>query len=135
MEIKPAGPERDRQIAELRDDAWIGICPICGEKTYQEREGGLDELSCPDTLCNGWITLQDKPYSTDIATAFELWEEMERHADTGVKYEGTDTFRQQSFGLDHIAGEMYQCYLGDMEHVDESLCSAISGAWLKWRGQ
>lgn len=104
-EVKPVGVERDKQIAELRGDRQIHE-----DNKYR-------------------YYYKDKPYSTDIATAFELWEEM-KGASRYVKLYISDVKKSG----------IYMFFEGKTEdddwkitHVGETEADAISGAYEKWR--
>lgn len=128
--MKQAGPERDKVIAELRgdcyhdyeltresdfpdEDAHIWTCKLClhDEYTWGRR---------PEHPGNG------KPYSTDIATAMTLWEEMKGEA--------------LMLALDYAKSSKIKCIFFEDSSVDvyyhencETEADAISGAWLKWK--
>lgn len=111
----PVGIERDRRIAELRG----------------EKEDRLEDYLCDRCYrmegCVSCDNYGHSPYSTDIACAMELWEEMK--GVMAVKLEAWS-------GVDHKqiidcyykpTPNSYECYSGDTE------ADTISGAWLKWK--
>ena len=98
----PAGPERDRAIAELRHEQ-IAHEPIPGM----------------------YVEMHAKPYSTDIATAMELWEEMK-----GAGYVALTTLGS-GFPIYCHLHEDSTGIIYDLEAKTEA--DAISGDWLQWK--
>jgi hypothetical protein len=120
MKIKPVGPERDKQIAELRGECqyYWGIpkynCTLA------------DSYSCS---CEHFIGSTDKPYSTDIACAFELWEEMKGTGKVGIAYDNNSIAKEDGILCYYGHGIHYGDYIGASE------ADAISGAYVKWGGK
>jgi hypothetical protein len=105
----------NKRIAELRRE----------EKDYCEIERCMHGMSS----CDDCQFADYKPYSTDIACAMELWEEMARewHEVTLIR-----TFRMPDIWI-----TVCLCDDNDLvhEHRGETEAEAIAGAWLKWKGQ
>jgi hypothetical protein len=122
----PAGPERDRRIAELRGDK-------CTQYSMTPIEFGTSGPACrynsiafPDdcrregeSYCLGY---EDKPYSTDITTAMELWDEMVKDGLYPVLR--TIEIDHGEIGYRMCAGEVYEGW---------SKADAISGCYLEWK--
>jgi hypothetical protein len=140
----PAGPERDKRIAELRGEHWhedgVIYCEVdgmkllwgcaiacsCGNTGYIWHRGqkindkgewdyAVNRINEP-MQCESII----KPYSTDISAAMELWGEMR---EAGIK--------PWLCNVDKIV----LCTTADKDSYREATteADAISGAWLKWR--
>jgi hypothetical protein len=123
-QMKPAGADRDREIAEIRGDK-----PECIPEPWKSNEHAICSRAISCDVCT---KKRDKPYSTDIAAAFELWEEMKAWA------------RKQPHAYDgeiaSIQAEMEGtlCILWTelttpIYYRAETEADAISGAWLKWK--
>jgi hypothetical protein len=114
MTISPAGPERDKQIAKLREDE--GDC------------GSMEKCRWDKSVCDNCIP---KPYSTDISCAMELWEEMVQAGLIVYISESKDgaicTASEQVEVQSHTYGTIERG-----EHMAEEKADAISGAYLKW---
>ena len=115
----PAGVERDRVIAELRGIECVYL--VRNDINYYVGctflDGKAECKNCRhETFCY-------KPYSTDIATAMELWEEM--------KGAGNPPYLICS-GAGYV-----ECYLHingeQLVHTAGTEADAISGAYLRWR--
>jgi NAD-dependent SIR2 family protein deacetylase len=111
--MKPAGIERDREIAEIRGDDWLLECLIGCENVFQmSKQKAEEQATCP--ACGEEVRAYPKPYSTDIATAFELAEDMR----TATDADGFDI--------------LYEAVKEWLE-IGKPFADAISGAWLEWR--
>ena len=113
--MKPAGPGRNREIAEIRgDDKPICKLPemaFCCPNYEEYRTVG-----CPKH-CEYYGF---KPYSTDISASMELAREMHSSGDKTA---------------DQLLHDAWNWWMaGDNSSLQE-LAGAISGAWLKWKGQ
>jgi hypothetical protein len=113
-ELKPCGVERDKQIAELRGDKKLQHMTM-----FAGRPEKVD-----------WYY---KPYSTDIATAMELWEEMK-----GANLRPSLTVYTSDDGEHKLACEarlIADKPITRWREIGETEADAISGAWLKWRAE
>jgi hypothetical protein len=115
--MKPAGADRDREIAEMRGDK-----PECIPEPWKSNEHAICSRAISCDVCT---KKRDKPYSTDIAAAFELWEEMKGDKDNhAIRLRGREGFMICS--VDRPWGE-------EIGYQGETEADAISGAWLKWK--
>ena len=123
--MKSIGIERDKQIAEVK-----------GEKCEYECTNDYNEERCiihtfiPNIGCKACPDLRYKPYSIDISTAMELWEEMHKAGlivEMFQRIDGMFLIRLGEKGdhqwADHV-----------LDKFGDTASSAISGAWLKWKG-
>lgn len=118
----PAGIERDKQVAELRGDDRV-----CGFDTCAY-------MMSPAHDCDDCQYLIDKPYSTDISCAMELWEEMKQGGcNLYLHYNAADAAPKSIRGIAvEVIKPSYK--INDLEWVKgETEADAISGAWLKWK--
>lgn len=120
--MTPAGPERDKRIAELigwrevkmLDGNAYGIPPYFGEDATQ--------------------SVMVAPYSTDIATAMELWDEMRalvRKSSVGKIILEMDTTGYLIYCK--VFATSISVPTKCFEHKSQTEAGAISGAWLKWK--
>lgn len=109
--MKPAGIERDKQIAEMRGE----VCAF-----YVKKVVCASACESPNECDHPLI----KPYSTDISAAMELWEEMKAAVLFVVlcNPEKGDIL----CSVQDTHGEEYYA-----EAETES--DAISGAWIRWK--
>lgn len=130
--MNKVGPERDKVIAELADDdlshTFIPhpgqglvagmVCRYCDIPQTSVTMRDESTLECNKRI---------KPYSTDIACAMELWEEMK-----GAGYNLELSFHNKWGIICRFV----------TKHPDNTVCftaggeteaDAISGAWLKWK--
>ena len=128
--MKP-GVERDKVVAELRGDKPDIICHLPTEADCPYY-GHVGEEDCPDK-CE-YLKPDYKPYSTDIACAFELWEEMKgaiRNSSASVLRLNIDTISYL------ICCTVLESHMGKPSKLGKCLAEteadAISGAWLKWK--
>ncbi len=124
----PAGPERDKVIAEMRGDK-AGLCEDGGLNEY------YDGYICDCGYKGEWGDYPEhdipvKPYSTDIAYAMELWEEMKKVGDVELDFKIRQGNCYCRLG---IGGEPSDDYDIEIVNIVETEADAISGAWLKWR--
>ena len=115
-EMIPAGPERDKVIAELRGE--------CAHEALAKVVDSHDYYDC-HKCSKMFLPYKNyiKPYSTGIATSMELWEEM-KGAGATLTLECEETWVQviAVFGNHPTA-----------RGAAETEADAISGAWLKWK--
>ena len=130
MEVKPAGPERDREIAEIKYPDM--------EYVEQNHRGVMMGFMRDPNIKKGYgygnPRHKVKPYSTSIAHAMELWEEMK-----GAVKESS--IGQLSLEL-NTTSFLINCQIIEthinkptkhVNHKGNTEADAISGAWLKWR--
>jgi hypothetical protein len=135
--MKPAGAERDRDIAEVRgDEVFIEChhdlipCDCIWEPTKTECL-----MDSPET-CRDRQIYPPLPYSTDISCAMELWEEMHNSWQTSTWVIDTKCWEETG----HCWAKVRQWWK-EIEHesqrkhksLSEAMADAISGAWLKWK--
>jgi hypothetical protein len=115
--MKPAGPERDREIAEVRGDFDNG----CGKPHFYR--------DC-DNNCFNCATRKafklDKPYSTDIACAMEL--ELPCNKYHELTYKKSDGFFVEIW---HQSKLIFTSEVNISEAIAKA--DARSGAYLKWK--
>ncbi len=113
----------DREIAKLK-----GICAHETLETVVDSHDYYDCCKCSKRFLpfKNYV----KPYSTDIATAMELWEEMKAagvmltlqyHKNSGIGCRLSLTNEEAFFDR------------ASMSSYAETEADAISGAWLKWK--
>jgi hypothetical protein len=130
-ELKPVGPERDKQIAELRGEYKCmhdmrprGLPPEANIADMCEKNSICWPTHCFEGVCLIWKV---KPYSTDISCAMELWEEM---IESELQfYIDANKTHSSVWMLDEGIGDRIMLN----EVVPYNLADAISGAYLKWK--
>ena len=120
----PAGIERDKIIAEIKDE----VKHTCHAHHMIARRCPTTGVNyCERMKCEYW---RYKEYSTDIATAMELWEEMKAagvmltlqyHKNSGIGCRLSLTNEEAFFDR------------ASMSSYAETEADAISGAWLEWK--
>ena len=114
--MKPAGIERDKQIAGLRGT-------LCSHPYMHEI--GCQVKAPSSEICEdkcGCLFYQVKPYSTDISAAMELWEEIPQNSQ----------MMKNPDGVTVIVYTNWQIHKR-LKYKGEDTADAISGAWLKWK--
>ena len=123
--MKPAGPERDRGIAEVRGDEgeerWS--CS-CGGTMYNKAQVHWHSRGHSDEYIVTQYT-KHKPYSTDISAAMELWRDLPRGC---TLYKGAKSFIVRIYKTNYPS--RWEC-----RHEGETEADAISGAYLKWKSK
>ncbi len=117
MEMKAPGPEKNREIAELR----YGVCRVINEPEYHGRcinKGGVSH-DCVKPRCI-YRRTGIKPYSTSIVYAMELAREMHSSGDKTA---------------DQLLHDAWNWWMAGDDSSLQELADAISGAWLKWRNE
>jgi hypothetical protein len=124
--MKPAGPERDREVAEVR-----GYKVREGETNYKGNKRKIKQMRImtkekPYLKSHArWVPLAK--YSTDIAAAMELWEEMK----------GAGYVKLEAPFTSSLHGAVNCCFWpknkGMFNIYGKTEADAISGAYLKWK--
>ncbi len=114
----PAGIERDKIIAEIKDE----VKHTCHAHHMIARRCPTTGVNyCERMKCEYW---RYKEYSTDIATAMELWEEMKA---AGISIELS--YHDKWGIICRFVSDRPTIYTsGGKTEAD-----AISGAWLEWK--
>lgn len=147
--MKAPGIERNREIAKKRgknkcihDERPEGLPPEANITDMCDSNSIAWPTHCHEDFCLTW---QIKPYSTDIATAMELWEEMFEVESTWElrlkKYcSGTAHPNQGLFVSTVLKKRAWEEMFEIVKFISEpnsssggSAADAISGAWLKWK--
>lgn len=134
----PAGIERDKRIAELRGEcihmpdqdsfnphSSTATCFLCAEEFDALM---VYELHSEDVI----FTNVNQKYSTDIAAAMELWNEIREALRNGSEMKPRLYLES---GTIWVACEMWDVRPDKMrhKHLAETEADAISGCYLKWR--
>ena len=113
--MTPAGPERNKRIAELRGEEIV-----CIHRSPTHRTGCVY-----NDICERCFRFEsDKPYSTDISAAMELWDEMKEWGK-----QSPDLLRLEFIPVIDAC----LCYIGQIGCEGKDEADAISGCYLKWK--
>ena len=126
--MTPAGPERDREIAIYKERA--GTPQYCMYRSGVPIEFKGDAPACIKSSiawpeCGHCRIHTFKPYSTDIPSAIELWNEM-------VKAKLMPTLKTIWIEEGKL-GYRVSCEGGHFMHETWDIPDAISGAWQIWK--
>jgi hypothetical protein len=133
--MKPAGPERDREIAEVRGFT-VREVNVRGKFQYCIPRG-------PAGYGRGYPRCPVPKWSTDIAAAMELWEEMKNgRGDSiplkkrviSVRLEYNIGYASHPDGIIGVRIVMPGDESDVINYRGKTEADAISGAYLKWKG-
>jgi hypothetical protein len=136
MTISPAGPERDKQIAELRGDTYQHKNCAIGPQDLSDCPDYVGTVEaeplCPDNCEHNVYYGNPKTYSTDISCAMELdlWPIF------AISFRFDGAVIALNLGNDGIIEYVapISWKVGKRTRTQgEIMADAISGAWLKWR--
>jgi len=129
VELQVAGPERDRQVAEIRGDDFecgctLGATGRCPADDIQ----GFSEDDCMDD-CK-YMKPNIKPYSTDISAAMELLPEL---IEAGYLINVQQNLSRDATSSTAIYNTQIVMQSGGKDAV-AVISDTISGAYLKLKG-